>query len=60
MLTGAFYVQAAALFATALGMAVLERYHIPLSITLFGLVSGVCFFVPGLKYYRQRKALELG
>jgi len=21
---------------------------------LFGLVSGLCFFVPGLKYFRQR------
>jgi hypothetical protein len=21
---------------------------------IFGVVSGVCFFVPGLKYFRQR------
>ncbi len=30
MLTGEFYVQAAALFATALAMALLERWKIPL------------------------------
>jgi hypothetical protein len=35
-------------------MAVLERYQIPLSVTLFGVVSAACFFVPGWKYYRQR------
>ena len=58
MLTGAFYVQAFVLFATALVMAVLERWQIPISISLFGIVSGACFFVPGLKYYRQRKLLE--
>jgi eukaryotic-like serine/threonine-protein kinase len=26
------------------------------SILLFGAVSALSFFVPGLKYYRQRKA----
>jgi len=26
--------------------------------TLFGFVSGCCFFFPGLKYYRQRLANE--
>ena len=54
MLTGTFYVQAAALFATAIAMAVLQRYEIPLGVILFGIVSAACFFVPGLKYYRQR------
>lgn len=53
ILTGEFYVQAAALFLTALAMATLDRLHIPYSITLFGIVSAACFFVPGLKYYRQ-------
>ncbi|MEX0585267.1 MAG: serine/threonine protein kinase, partial [Pirellulales bacterium] len=53
-LTGQFYFQAAALFATAIAMALLQRLQIPLGITLFGLVSAACFFVPGLKYYRQR------
>lgn len=54
ILTGAFYVQAAALFATALVMAWMDRQDIPLGITLFGIVSGLSFFFPGLKYYRQR------
>jgi serine/threonine-protein kinase len=53
-LSGAFYVQAIALFATALIMAALQRSEIPLGVTLFGVVSAACFFVPGLKYYRQR------
>ena len=53
-LSGRFYLQAAALFATALGMAALERMQIPLGVTLFGVVSAACFFFPGLKYYRQR------
>lgn len=55
MLTGQFYLQAAALFATAPAMALLDRLHVPLGITLFGVVSGLCFFLPGLKYYRQRR-----
>ncbi len=52
-LSGQFYFQAAALFATALAMALLERFDIPLGLTLFGLVSAACFFFPGLKYYWQ-------
>src|SRR5262249_43450694 len=50
MLSGAFYVSAAALFLTALPMAYYPRY----GILLFGLVTAVCFVVPGLKYHRQR------
>jgi hypothetical protein len=34
----------------------LQRWNIPVGITLFGVVSAGCFFFPGLKYYRQRKA----
>ena len=50
ILSGAFYAQAAALFATALVMCLVPEWqHV-----LFGLVSGACFFVPGLKYFRQR------
>ena len=41
MLTGSFYVQSAALFATAVVMAGLERQHMPLAITLFGVVSAL-------------------
>jgi tRNA A-37 threonylcarbamoyl transferase component Bud32 len=51
ILSGVFYVQAAVLFATALVMCVIPDWqHV-----IFGLVSGLCFFVPGLKYYRQRQ-----
>jgi serine/threonine-protein kinase len=50
ILSGAFYIQAAVLFATALVMCVVPAWqHV-----IFGLVSAACFFVPGLKYYRQR------
>ncbi|HEY1598502.1 MAG TPA: serine/threonine-protein kinase [Pirellulales bacterium] len=58
-LSGQFYFQAAALFATALGMALLERLKIPLGLTLFGVVSAACFFLPGLKYYWQRRDADL-
>lgn len=55
ILTGRFYVQAVALFATALVMASLANSDWPnFGLTVFGLVSAACFFVPGLKYYRQR------
>ena len=50
ILSGSFYLQAAILFATALVMASFPR----IAHLLFGLVSGACFFFPGLKYYRQR------
>ncbi len=58
MLTGQFYLQSAALFATAIAMAVLQRLQIPIGITLFGVVSAACFFIPGLKYYRQQRTSE--
>jgi eukaryotic-like serine/threonine-protein kinase len=50
MLSGSFYVSAAALFLTAIPMAIYPEYG-PL---MFGFVSALCFFVPGLKYHRQR------
>ena len=56
ILSGAFYIQAAALFATAGAMALWSRTGLPpLGISLFGIVSAACFFVPGLKYYRQQR-----
>jgi serine/threonine-protein kinase len=56
ILSGAFYVQAAALFATACVMALWPATGLPnISISIFGVVSAACFFVPGLKYYRQRR-----
>ena len=51
ILSGQFYFYALLNFATAAVMAVLPRY----GIGLFGVVSAVSFFFPGLKYYRQRK-----
>ena len=52
ILDGAFYIQSAALFATAGVMALWPQFgH-----TIFGVVSALCFFVPGWKYYRQRAA----
>jgi serine/threonine-protein kinase len=54
ILSGWFYVQAAALFFTAILMALLPDYaHL-----IFGAVSAACFFFPGLKYYRQRMAAQ--
>ena len=51
ILAGIFYVQAAALFATAFLMALLpEIAHL-----IYGAVAAVSFFLPGLKYYRQRR-----
>jgi serine/threonine protein kinase len=50
ILSGAFYVQALAMFLTAGLMALFPNYaHF-----IFGIVSAACFFFPGLKYYRQR------
>jgi serine/threonine-protein kinase len=58
MLSGSFYLQAAALFLTSLVMAGIQNSSLPnFSISLFGLISGLTFFLPGLKYYRlQRQA----
>jgi len=51
MLSGSFYIFAAASFATALVMARWPAY----GLFVFGFVSAACFFIPGLKYYRQRR-----
>jgi serine/threonine-protein kinase len=51
MLTGAFYVQAAALLIASAAMALAPQYaHL-----IFGVVAAACFFVPGLKYWRRQK-----
>jgi serine/threonine-protein kinase len=55
-LSGRFYLTAAAYFVTAVAMALYpDDAHL-----LFGGVSAVSFFVPGLKYYRQRKRTLAG
>jgi serine/threonine-protein kinase len=49
-LSGQFYIWVVAYFGTAFVMALLPQIgHI-----VFGVVSALSFFVPGLKYYRQR------
>ncbi|MBN9121686.1 MAG: serine/threonine protein kinase [Planctomycetes bacterium] len=52
ILSGRFYIWAAANFVAAIVMPLVPQ----VSILLFGAVSALSFFVPGLKYYRQRKA----
>jgi serine/threonine-protein kinase len=54
MLNGVFYVQAGALFVTALAMAQWPA----VAHTTFGIVSALCFFVPGWKYYQERRGGE--
>ena len=50
VLAGSFYVASAAMFATAVLMALFPNW----GVLLFGIVTAFSFFVPGLKYYRQR------
>jgi hypothetical protein len=50
MLSGEFYLGAAALYVTAILMALFPT----IGLLLFGLVSAASFFIPGLKYHRQR------
>ena len=54
ILSGRFYGWAAANFAAAVLMT-LPPFR-DSSVLIFGLVSALSFFVPGLKYYRQRRA----
>jgi serine/threonine-protein kinase len=55
ILSGTFYLQAAAMFATALIMAELQRRGLDGGISLYGVVSAAAFFLPGWKYYRQSR-----
>ena len=56
ILSGTFYLQAVALFATAFVMGLFPRYaHF-----IFGTVTALCFFIPGWKYYRQRGERQPG
>ena len=50
ILSGSFYLQAGALFLTSVIMARWPDY----GLVVFGVVSGLCFVLPGLKYHRQR------
>jgi serine/threonine-protein kinase len=55
MLRGVFYIHAAVLCLTGLVMAWLQQQSIVpnIGLTVFGVVSALCFFLPGWKYYRQ-------
>ena len=56
ILSGRFYFQAVAMFLTGIVMALMPLWPIPdLRLALFGVVSGLSFFVPGWKYHRQRR-----
>jgi len=56
ILSGGFYVQSAMMFATSLVMAAIEYSDLPdFSVSLFGIMSAMTFFFPGLKYYRQQQ-----
>lgn len=52
ILSGEFYVQAVALFATSLVMAAVPAW----GLTIFGTVSALCFLIPGWRLHRQVRA----
>jgi hypothetical protein len=52
ILSGRFYIWAAANFVAAVIMPLVPE----INVLLFGAVSALSFFIPGLKYYRQRQA----
>ena len=59
ILSGRFYLQAIALYATAFIMAIIVMSPVPnFGLTVFGIVLAASFFVPGLKYYRQLRGAE--
>ena len=54
ILSGVFYFQAGSLLVSAAAMlAWPEIAHL-----VFAIVAGLCFFIPGLKYYRLRRSLQ--
>lgn len=59
ILSGTFYFQAAANFAVAIAMAWIRHSELPdIGLTLYGIVAAASFFIPGLKYYRQRRTVK--
>jgi len=57
ILSGTFYLQAVVMFATSLVMAVAQHAQWPYGISLYGLASAASFFIPGWKYYRQKRLI---
>ncbi len=59
ILSGKFYIQAVALYATAFVMAALHTVpQWDCGLTLFGVALGLSFFLPGWKYWKQRTATK--
>ncbi len=60
MLSGVFYIHAAVLCLIGIVMAWLQQQTLMpnLGITVFGIVSSLCFFLPGWKYYRQVRRIR--
>jgi serine/threonine-protein kinase len=54
MLSGVFYIQAVVLCFTGLVMAWLQNQTMMpnIGLSVFGVVSALCFFIPGWKYYQ--------
>ena len=50
VLAGMFYLASVVMFITAILMALFPE----VGVLLFGIMTALCFFIPGLKYYRQR------
>ena len=56
ILSGKFYIQAVVLYLTSFVMAFLSALGVSdFGLVLLGCVLAGCFFVPGFKYYRQRR-----
>lgn len=61
ILSGKFYIQATVMYAMAFVMIVLQKFpHADFGLTLYGVALGLCFFIPGLKYWKQRGASKGG
>jgi serine/threonine-protein kinase len=54
ILSGVFYIQAVSLFVAGAAMLAWPQ----IAHLIFAVVAGLCFFIPGLKYYRLRKSLK--
>lgn len=54
ILSGVFYIQAVSLFVAGAAMLAWPQ----IAHLIFAVVAGLCFFIPGLKYYRLRKSLQ--
>lgn len=51
ILSGEFYIQAVCLYLTTIPMALIPDH----AVTIFGIVTAICFFLPGLKFHLQRQ-----